>query len=63
VKLRYVILIIGVVIFITGMMLNYLINSIQNVDPILFLTIFGLAPSGLIIVGVVIVYMQFSRKR
>jgi len=62
-KQSYFILIIGIILFISGMISNLLIASSQGLDLDIYLVTIGIAVSGLIIIGGSFMYLWFGEKK
>ena len=58
----YLALIIGVIVFISGIISSLLIYSVQGVDFAIYLTTIGLVVIGLMIIGGSFMYLWFGKK-
>ena len=63
VKYSYATLITGIVIFSSGMILNFAMRNSNNYNFVIDIMSIGFVVTGLMIIGTSLVYRQFNRKR
>jgi len=62
VKRGYLALIIGIIVFISGIISSFLIYSVQGIDFTIYWATIGIAVSGLMIIGGSFMYLWFGEK-